>query len=134
MAPVGRPTKYTPDFIEEIDNYLQTMVGREQTKLPTRYSFAQYIGVNDDTLDDWAAKYPDFLRAIKKIERAQKEQLMDDGLYGGKEVNPAMAIFLLKVNHGMIETQRTELTGKDGKDFPTPILAHVHRNNGNKQT
>ena len=31
----------------------------------------------------------------------QKQQLIDDGLYGGKKVNAAMAIFLLKANHGM---------------------------------
>lgn len=28
---------------------------------------------------------------------------MDDGMYGGKEVNAGMAIFLLKANHGMKE-------------------------------
>jgi hypothetical protein len=30
---------------------------------------------------------------------------MDDGMYGGKEVNAGMAVFLLKANHGMKDDQ-----------------------------
>lgn len=30
--------------------------------------------------------------------------------------------------------QRSELTGKEGKDLPTPIMAHVSSNNGNQET
>ena len=111
----GRPTKYYDGVIDKIDEYLTT-VGREQTKLPTRYGFSQFIGVNDDTLVEWENKkendklvYPKFSATIKRIDKAQKEQLMDDGLYGGREVNAAMAIFLLKANHNLIETERKEI-------------------------
>lgn len=111
--PAGRPTKYTPSFIPQVDEYLSSC-GREQTKLPKKSEYARFIGVDDTTLDEWAKKYPEFSLAIKKIEQSQQEQLMDDGLYGGKEVNSAMAIFLLKVNHGMKETSVVENVGKDG--------------------
>ena len=30
---------------------------------------------------------------------------MSDGMYGGREINQAMAIFLLKCNHGMKESE-----------------------------
>jgi hypothetical protein len=39
--------------------------------------------------------------SIKKLADLQKNQLMNDGMYGGKEVNAGMAIFLLKAVHGL---------------------------------
>lgn len=120
--PAGRPTIYSDKLISEISTYLST-VGREQTTLPTRYGFARKINVNDETLIEWEKRYPQFSAAIKKIDIAQKEQLMNDGMYGGKEVNSAMAIFLLKANHGLIETQRTELTGANGVPIALNVIA-----------
>ena len=34
---------------------------------------------------------------------------MNDGMYGGKEVNAAMAIFLLKANHGLSDGPQTQV-------------------------
>lgn len=110
---LGRPTKYSPELVAEVENYLKTC-GRHNTELPTKEGFGLFIDVDDDTLVEWAKIYPDFSAALKRLERSQKNQLMNDGMYGGKEVNQAMAIFLLKVNHNMIETERRELTGADG--------------------
>jgi hypothetical protein len=106
--PVGRPTKYAPEVFNKIEEYLQ-MCGKEQMSLPTIEGLSLHLGVNTDTINEWAKKYPDFSATIKKLVMKQKQQLMDDGMYGGKEVNQAMAIFLLKVNHGMHE-QPTSLT------------------------
>jgi len=98
--PGGRPTKYYPEIINKIDGYFQT-VGREQTSLPTIEGLAEYLDISTDTIWRWGKKHKKFSDAIKKVAEKQKKQLMDDGMYGGKEVNAAMAIFLLKVNHGM---------------------------------
>jgi hypothetical protein len=38
-------------------------------------------------------------------------------MYGGKEVNSTMAIFLLKANHGMIETEKKMLVGENGESL-----------------
>lgn len=101
----GRPTKYVPVVIyPKIEEYI-TSCGREQTSLPSIEGLALHLNVNPDTLYEWASKYPEFSDAIKKILTKQKKQLMDDGMYGGKEVNAGMAIFLLKVNHGLKEDQ-----------------------------
>lgn len=106
--PGGRPTKYTPDIFPKIEEYI-TSCGREQTELPTVEGLALYMGINRDTLYEWDKQHPEFSDTIKKILMKQKVQLMNDGMYGGKEVNAAMAIFLLKVNHGMNEAP-THLT------------------------
>lgn len=122
--PAGRPTKYHDGMIDLAEEYLMSC-GREQTKLPTIEGLALHLEVDDERIGEWANAidesgnliHPEFHATVKKIKAVQKNQLIDDGLYGGKEVNSTMAIFLLKVNHGMIETSRQEHTGKDG----TPI-------------
>lgn len=96
----GRPTKYTPDIFPKIEEYLVSC-SKEQMTLPTIEGLSLYLGVNTDTINEWAKTYHEFSATIKKLVAKQKQQLMDDGMYGGKEVNAAMAIFLLKVNHGM---------------------------------
>jgi len=117
----GRPTKYFPASIfPKIEEYI-TNCGREQTALPTIEGLAGSLGVTSETIRQWAKQYPKFSLTIKKIADKQKQQLMDDGLYGGKEVNAAMAIFLLKVNHKMYERpqvlQQFNIGGKMDLDF-----------------
>lgn len=133
----GRPTKYDPLFVGKLDKYL-TKVSKEKYCLPTVEGFAIYLGVNADTINNWAnarAKdeqgnkikkrlHPEFLNAIKRLKTYQKEKLMNDGLYGGKTVNATMAIFLLKVNHGMVETSRNDITTK-GDKLPLPIMGGI---------
>lgn len=116
---MARPSKYDPSFVQELERYLET-TGREQTKLPTKQGFALHLEVDDDTLDNWAnAKdeqgnliRPEFFGALKKLMQTQAEQLVNDGIYGGKEVNATIVKLLLQNNHGMREKQ--ELTGQDG--------------------
>lgn len=113
----GRPTKYNPSFIEEVDKYLAT-TGKEQTSLPTMQGFALWLDVNGDTLVEWAKKHKKFSAALKKLMLKQAEQLINDGIYGGKEVNATIVKLLLQNNHGMKE--RTDQTTND-KDLPSPI-------------
>lgn len=105
MAKVGRPTGYNDDRVSQVRSYLSEC-GREQTQLPTIEGLAEYMFINPDTIYEWRDKHPEFSEAIKGLLAKQKAQLMNDGMYGGKEVNSTMAIFLLKVNHGMIETEK----------------------------
>ena len=111
MAQRGRPPEYDPKLHIRADEYLQTC-GRLQTKLPKLTEYYRYVDISHQCADEWKDKYPDFGEACKKIEELQEETLIDDGLYGGKEVNPGMAIFLLKVNHGMVETEKKIFEGK----------------------
>jgi hypothetical protein len=109
----GRPTKYNSLFIKQIEEYLATC-GREQTKLPKRVDIALLLGVDDETLIEWEKKYPEFSATLKKVDQTQLGELIDDGLFGGKEVNANVAIFLMKANHGMMETDKKIVTGDNG--------------------
>lgn len=130
----GRPTKYDPSFVEELDKYLAKL-NNEKHCLPTVEGFAIHLGVDADTVNNWAKTrvkdeqgnktkkllHPEFCRAIKRLKDFQKDKLINDGLYGGREVNSTMAIFLLKVNHGMVEKSQTDITTQ-GERLPVPIL------------
>ena len=114
----GRPTKYHDGMIPKIDEYM-SMCNRENMQLPTIEGLCIFLGIRTTQLYSYARKYHEFSLAIKRISEAQKTQLMNDGMYGGKEGNSAMAIFLLKANHGMVETER-KLISFD-KDAPLNI-------------
>jgi len=124
----GRPTKYIPEeILPKIEEYLTT-TGREQTELPSYEGLALYLGVVPDTIQEWYPKYPEFSVSLKKILMYQKKQLMDDGMYGGKDVNAAMAIFLLKVNHGMHETPSHLTQVNIGGDVSVEFIEDVQSN------
>lgn len=123
----GRPTKYDPSFVQEVYKYLE-MTGRDQTSLPKIESLALHLNVNKSTLYEWAKIYPEFSNAMETVMLKQGEQLIDDGIYGGKEVNATIIKLLLQNNHGMKE--RTDLSTND-KDLSQPQTVLVKFINGN---
>ena len=113
----GRPTKYDPSFVQTVDEYIKT-TGKEQTSLPTMQGLALYLHVDGDTLVQWGKRHKQFSAALKWLMNKQAEQLINDGIYGGKEVNATIVKLLLQNNHGMKE--RIDQTSKD-KELPAPI-------------
>lgn len=110
--PGGRPTKYDPLFVDYLDGYLAT-TGKEQKSLPTIQGFALYLKVNDDTLNEWGKIHPEFSATLIKLKNLQAKQLIDDGIYGGKEVNATIVKLLLQNNHGMKERLDQTTNDKD---------------------
>ena len=131
MAHAGRPTRYTSQVCLRLNEYLIT-TGKEQTSLPTVEGFAIFLGVARDTLYEWAKKHPKFSDTLKDLMTRQAQQLIDDGIYGGKEVNATIVKLMLQNNHGMRE--RKDITSL-GKELPAPILGgvSVHPNSGDSE-
>lgn len=109
---VGRPTKFVPEMVEWVEEYIGDCSGidlGDVLRIPTIEGLARVLKIDTDTINDWV-KHDDkkeFSVAIKKLKEAQKEKLMQLGLQG--KYNPAMSIFLLKANHGMIETEKKQI-------------------------
>lgn len=122
--PVGRPTKYEERMCDELDKYLATK-GREQQSLPTIQGFALWLHVDDETLLEWAKIHPLFSATLRRLKHIQATQLIDDGMYGGKEVNATIVKLLLQNNHGMRE--RNDITTND-KSIPAPIYGGLSKN------
>ena len=117
MSKMGRPTKYDPKLVDEVYGYIQESKN-QQTQLPKIESLAIRLNVSKDTLYEWAKLYPDFSDALVQVMLLQGERLIDDGIYGGKEVNATIVKLLLQNNHGMKE--RVDQTTND-KDLE-PVL------------
>lgn len=146
----GRNTKYRPEFVQKVEQYIEEIVTGKRgfERLPTLEGLALYLQVDDpDTVVSWANKKlkdengvvtkklarPEFSGAIRKLKAVQKMQLMNDGIYKGKDVNDRMVRFVLSANFGMAESTKTDVTTK-GEKLPTPILAggtNVQVDNGN---
>jgi hypothetical protein len=124
---VGRPTDYDPIFIDKVDEYLNT-TGKENMSVPKLVSFARYIGVNKDTLNEWRKKYPEFSVALSKISDKQEEELIDVGVYGGKEINATIVKMILMSNHGYKE--RTDTTTND-KDINQVLVKFIDGSTNN---
>jgi len=118
---VGRPTKYTPEIIIELNKYLAEAIP-ENMKIPTVEGIALKLGINKDTLYEWAKVHPEFSDALEILKMKQKEALTEIGIFGGKEINSTIVSLLLKVNHDMIETERKELVGKGGEEININII------------
>jgi hypothetical protein len=129
----GRPTKYDESMVAQIYTYLET-VGREQTKLPKRVDIALKLGVHEETLIEWAKEHVEFSDALSRVDGLQKSQLMDDGMYGGKEVNAKIAQFLLGANHGMIAPDKNIISGDPDNPIRVDIDSALSKIYGNTQS
>lgn len=110
--PAGRPSKYREEYIAEIDKYLST-TGEASMTLPMIEDFAIRLNVSVRAIYRWSKKHKEFRHALRKIKAYQKRQLINDGIYGGKEVNSTIVKLLLQNNHGMKE--RLDTTTKNEK-------------------
>jgi len=119
----GRPSKYQDSFVDELDKYLAT-TGKEQTTLPTKQGFALWLDVDDETLNEWAKEHKEFSATLRRLMLLQGQQLINDGIYGGKEVNATIVKLLLQNNHGMKE--RVDNTSND-KDVNQVLVKFIDK-------
>lgn len=86
-------------------------------KIPFLEEVAIKIGVSEKTIGRWSEADEEFCLAIEDITLYQKMALKNLGL--GKNTTQ-MAIFLLKANHGLIETEKIQHEGS--KEEPISII------------
>jgi hypothetical protein len=105
MAKIGRPTKYDPKYCDEIVKFfdretyvIKTVVTkkngfrREEPKIfplefPTSEAFANKIGVDTDTLLNWAKNHEEFSDAYTRAKQLQYHGLIQAGLAGAYPSN-----------------------------------------------
>lgn len=126
----GRPSEYDPNFVKEVDKYLEEAIP-ENMDLPSIEGLALRLDVSKQSLYNWAEQHPKFLDALEKLRLTQKQHLVKIGIFGGKEINSNIVSLMLKVNHDMVETNRTELTGKDGSPLGVVELPMTYDETGN---
>jgi len=110
---LGRPTKYNQDIQDRADKYVRVL------NLPFMEELALELDVDDDTLYEWARRYKAFSVTIKRLAMKQKLGLLKISM--NKDYATSGAIFQLKANHGMVETEKKIIGG----DPDNPITHKV---------
>jgi len=97
----GRPTDYRPEYCQKIIEYFSVKPYERDhndnpiaNDMPTKAGFAIELGVDRDTLKEWAKTYPEFSAAYKRCEEFQELFLVTNGMKG--IVNPAFSMFVAK--------------------------------------
>ena len=93
--PGGRPTKYKPEYCDQLIEFMAKGFSFE--------AFAGEIEVALDSLSKWVNEH-DAFSASKKIGQAMSrkwwEKAGQDGMYAGKAFNPTVWIFAMKNRFG----------------------------------
>jgi len=130
MAKIGRPSEYKPEYINTYREYIEYAIPENQ-EIPTIEGLALRIGVSRRALYRWAKKHKEFRHTLGELKMKQKEALTKIGIFGGKEINATIVQLLLKVNHNMVETDRHEMTGKDGAPLGVVVLPEIYESKNN---
>src|SRR5690349_11818379 len=123
---MARPSKYKPEYCEELEKFFDIEPYREvvdiytykdgTTKetvkllpndMPFIRDFAKKIGVNKDTLYEWAKKHSEFSVALKEVKDLQEKLLVVNGLNG--VYNSTFAIFAAKNMIGWRDRNETQI-------------------------
>lgn len=120
--PGGRPTKYDPAFIKEIDVYLKMRKDKISkhgviiVDLPTIEDFATHLDVNKTTLYEWRKEHTEFSNSLDKILAEQQKRLLNMGLSG--HYNSTIAKLILSNNHNMKDqTENTIKASQEDRDM-----------------
>ncbi len=107
--PAGRPSKYQPEFCDEV-----VELGREG-KSPAQ--MASHFDVSRQTIDNWAADNPEFLEALTRAKAHSQAWWEDQGAKGmvGDKFNAAVWKVSMQARFREDYTERKEISGPDGK-------------------
>ena len=110
---LGRPSKYDPDFCEDLIEHMSQ-----------GYSFESFAGlkkVNQDTIHEWAKVHPAFSEA-KKIAFEQSrifwERMSIEGLWNTKDKSMNTGMFCINMKNRFKWTDRVEVQGSGDEDKP----------------
>lgn len=137
--PFGRPTKYSDAMLKAAQEYLHDFMENQEYEVESvnpangkKYShytwrvpyveeLALKLDIDDETIAEWAKIHADFSATIKRIRSLQRLLLMK--MSSDKEHVPAGAIFQLKANHGMIETEKRILAGEQNEPLRVQFVS-----------
>jgi hypothetical protein len=135
----GAPTKYKPQYCEEIVAYfdykpsIEQIVARKMAngliEFPTFEKFASIIGVHVDTMIEWCDVHEEFSEAYKICKQMQKAFLIQMGLNG---LYPAAAFCFVAKNctdmRDKTEVENTHLYPQEIRIKSTKEMAEEKNN------
>lgn len=95
--------KYNNTIVGKVEKYYK------EVEIPFVEEIAEILDVSDQTIVDWCKKHPEFKVVYDRLIRKQKLQLLKGSM--NRDIATAGAIFQLKANHGLIESEKRIVAG-----------------------
>lgn len=116
----GRPTKYTPELIAKVKEYLTTWE-EQGDEIPSHAGLALHINIRRSTLYKWQKDEDkvEFSDTLDQIMLIQQKVLLNKGLNG--EHN-ASIVKLMLANHGYSGKQQIEHSGSTVTEIISTIV------------
>lgn len=117
IKPVGRPTKYNEGMQAKADQYVAHPEDFDDV-VPTAAGLSLVLGVNKDTLYEWAKHHEIFSDTLKALNNVQEKRLVNGSLMN--DYNATISKLML-ANHGYREKSEVDNKSSDGSMTPTVI-------------
>lgn len=114
---LGRPTKYSEGMQAKADNYVAHPEDYDDV-VPTAAGLSLVLGVNKDTLYEWAKVHEVFSDTLKALNSVQEKRLINGSLMS--DYNATISKLML-ANHGYREKSEVDNKSSDGSMTPTVI-------------
>jgi len=124
--PVGRPSKLTPEIIEEGWKYLNELDVSVYTLLPTIEGLAIKLGISRETVYQWEKENDQFSDIVKRLKADQAEKLIQNAL--NNRYNASIAKLILSGKHGYVEKSEQDVTSGGEKIETNTIVFKDFKN------
>jgi hypothetical protein len=136
--PVGRPTKYKPEYCDELIEFFDkapTKIIKKKAfvsgvmmeidqEVPIHpiflCDFAKKLNVTTSTLWEWGQEHPEFSNALLRIKELQEKLYLTNGTLG--HYTPYLVSLVLRNKHGYQEKVQNEISGKDGAPIEVKFI------------
>jgi hypothetical protein len=106
--PGGRPTKWTEEKVLLLGQDLINWLKEDRDNVWFERFLYEEQDLYPQLISEMVHKYPKFAELIKKAKKIQENKLVDGTLK--HDLNPTMAIFVLKNHYQYTDKTQTELT------------------------
>lgn len=106
IMPAGRPTKLTPELVDQAKAHLATFDVTVGTLLPTVEGLALELHVSRDTVYEWAKDNQEFSDIVNELKSRQAQKLIQNALQN--RYNPTIAKLILSGKHGYVEKSEVD--------------------------
>ena len=105
----GRPTKYTPEIVQQALDYLEQYNTEHGHAIPSAIGMSIVLKLDESTLYDWAKQEGnEFSKILPRCKKQQEFTLINGGLKSDLNSN---IVKLVLGKHGYSDKQHTEHSG-----------------------